>query len=136
MSSANTDAGEALSSERQIPSLTSLTLWLLIGKILSYGMAIALPLLLVRRVSKDEFGLYKQAFLVVGTAISTIPLAFHMSMYYFLPREQEHRGQVILNVLLWYGLSTSLAFGALLLWPSLLARIFGSSELEPYAGLI
>ncbi len=128
-----TEAGALAKPSR---SLTSLTGWLLIGKILSFMMAVALPLLLVRRVSKDEFGLYKQAFLAVGTAIATIPVSFQMSMYYFLPREPKHRGQVVLNVLLWYTLATSLALIALSLFPALLRVIFNSSELMPYARLI
>ena len=52
-------------------SLTVRALWLLVAKILAFALSIALPLLLVRRLSQQEFGLYKQAFLVVGTALVT-----------------------------------------------------------------
>ena len=85
-----------------------------------------LPLLLVRRLSQEEFGLYKQAFLVVGTAISILPLGFQMSAYYFLPREPQHRGQIVLNILLVHAFATGLGLLALLCFPSLLKLIFNS----------
>ncbi|HEU0252382.1 MAG TPA: hypothetical protein VFR12_05070, partial [Pyrinomonadaceae bacterium] len=63
-------------------SLTVRALWLLIAKILAFSLSILLPLLLVRRLSQSEFGLYKQAFLVVGSGVALLPLGFQMSAFY------------------------------------------------------
>jgi len=71
------------------------------AKTVAYAFNFALPLVLVRRLNQHEYGLYKQVFLIVGTAVITLPVGFGMSAYYFLPRE-EARGRVVLNILLFY----------------------------------
>src|SRR5215204_67306 len=114
-------------------------MWLLIAKVLAFALSIALPLLLVRRLSQQEFGLYKQAFLVVGTALALLPLGFQMSAFYFLPREKERRDrqrQIILNILLFHLLTGALGALTLILFPQILTKIFHSSELVAYAPVI
>jgi len=117
-------------------SLTVRALWLLVAKILAFALSIALPLLLVRRLSQQEFGLYKQAFLVVGTALALLPLGFQMSSFYFLPRDKDRQGPIILNILLFHVLMGGLGALVLLLFPQLLSTIFHSGELVNYAPII
>lgn len=99
----------------------------------------ALPLFLSRQLSRTEFGVYKQVFLVLNTAINILPLGFHMSAFYFLPREPRHRGQIVYNILLFNVLTGSLGCLALILFPQLPGRIFHSAQvaaLSPYLGLM
>ena len=117
-------------------SLTVRALWLLVAKILAFALSIALPLLLVRRLSQQEFGLYKQAFLVVGTALALLPLGFQMSAFYFLPREKDRQGQIILNILLFHLLMGGVGAFILVLFPQLLSTIFHSAQLVNYAYII
>lgn len=120
-------------SDKTGHSLTARALWLLIAKILAFALSIALPLLLVRRLSQEDFGLYKQAFLVIGTSLSLLPLGFQMSAFYFLPRETERQGQIIFNILLFHLVMATLGALLLLLFPQLLSTIFHSDELVQYA---
>jgi O-antigen/teichoic acid export membrane protein len=107
------------------------------AKGLAYVLGFALPLLLVRRLSQHDFGLYKQVFLVVSTALTVLPLGFSLSAYYFLPREpEERRGSVVFNVLCFNVAIGALVFLLLLLRPTLLASLFGSEELTTYAPLV
>ena len=117
-------------------SLTARASWLILAKTLSFAFGFALPLLLVRRLSQEEFGLYKQAFLVVGTAAAILPLSFVTSAFYFLPREPERRGAVVLNIMIFNSLVGGAALVVLLVRPDLLAAIFNSPALVPYAPLI
>jgi O-antigen/teichoic acid export membrane protein len=117
-------------------SLTARALWLLIAKVLAFSLSIVLPLLLVRRLSQQEFGLYKQAFLVIGTALALLPLGFQMSAFYFLPREKDAQGQIILNILLFHLLMGGLGAMVLLLFPQLLTTIFHSAELVNFSPII
>jgi O-antigen/teichoic acid export membrane protein len=117
-------------------SLTERAAWIMFAKTAAYVLSCALPLLMVRRLTQHEFGLYKQVFLVVGTAYTMLPLNFGMSAYYFLPREREHQRHIIFNVLLFYMLVAGLAALALIIWPSMLAAIFNSAELVALAPLI
>ena len=125
-----------VASEKIDLSLTARALWLLIAKVLAFSLSIALPLLLVRRLSQQEFGLYKQAFLVVGTALALLPLGFQMSAFYFLPREKDRQGQIILNILLFHLLMGGLGAMILVLFPQLLTTIFHSAQLVAFAPII
>jgi O-antigen/teichoic acid export membrane protein/GT2 family glycosyltransferase/2-polyprenyl-3-methyl-5-hydroxy-6-metoxy-1,4-benzoquinol methylase len=117
-------------------SFTVRAAWLFFAKTFAFGLSFILPMLLVRQLSQHEFGLYKQVFLIVGTAIYVLPLGFGMSAFYFLPRERKRRDQVVFNILLFYLLMGGAACVALLLRPSLLATVFSSDEITGYAPLI
>src|SRR5688572_7607344 len=117
-------------------SLTTRTLSLMLGKSLAFVFGFALPLVLVRVLSQTEFGLFKQAFLVVGTASTILPLGFSMSAYYFLPRDNERKGPIVLNIMLFNFLVGSLALIVLILRPGLIGTLFNSPALVPYAPLI
>src|SRR6267142_5787620 len=117
-------------------SLTGRASGLIFAKTLAFAFALALPLLLVRRLSQTEFGLYKQAFLVIGTAAGILPLGFSISAFYFLPREHEKRGAIVFNIMLFNSLVGGLAVLILLIRPSLMGLIFNSSSLVPYAPYI
>ncbi|HEX6183672.1 MAG TPA: oligosaccharide flippase family protein [Pyrinomonadaceae bacterium] len=118
-------------------SLTARAFLLMFAKGLAYVLGFALPLLLVRRMSQHEFGVYKQVFLAVSTALTVLPLGFGLSAYYFLPREPEaRRGAVVFNVVFFNAAIGAAVFLALLLRPTLLSSLFGSPELTTYAPLV
>ena len=123
--------------QRGEASLTAGASWIMFAKTLAFAFSFALPLLLVRRLSQHDLGLYKQAFLVVGTATAVFSLNFNTSSYYFLPREQGGRRQsVVLNILLFNLLAGGLALSVLLFFPGVLEKIFNSAELVAYAPAI
>lgn len=119
-------------------SLTRRAANLFLAKIVAFGLAFALPLLLVRRMSVEEFGLYRQVFLVLGTALVVVPLGFGMSAFYFLPRERDprRRAQVVLNVVLFMLLTSGVVCAALVAWPGLLAAVFNDAALGAFAPLL
>jgi O-antigen/teichoic acid export membrane protein len=117
-------------------SLTARAAWFMFARTLAFAFSFALPLLLVRRLSQHEFGLYKQVFLVVTTIMTTLPFGFGMSAFYFLPRERERQGAVVFNILIFYAVIGGLASLALVIHPALLANVFHSSELIEYGPLI
>jgi O-antigen/teichoic acid export membrane protein len=123
---------------QKVQSLTARAFWLMAAKTLAFVFAFALPVLLTRRLSQDEYGLFKQVFLVVSTATAVLPLGFGMSAYYFLPRETdpERRARVVFNVLLFSLAAGGAACLALVLWPGLLARVFGDPALVPFAPVV
>ena len=106
------------------------------AKTIAFAFSLALPMLLVRRLDQAQFGVYKQLFLVIGTSVTVLPLGFAMSAYYFLPREPDRQQETVLNILICNMVVGSLACGAFLLWPVLLALIFHQPGLTGYAHLI
>jgi len=117
-------------------SLTANVSWLMFAKTVAFVFNLALPLLLVRRLSQTEFGIYKQLFLVIGTAVTILPLGFAMSAYYFLPREPDRQQETVLNIMIYCTAIGFLACGAFVFWPVLLAIIFHQPGLTGYAPLI
>src|ERR1044071_6664823 len=81
-------------------SLSLRTSWLVGGKTLAFVFGSGVPLLLVRRMPQHEFGLYKQIFLVVNSAVTLLPLGFGMTAFYFLPRDEAHRNHTVFNIVL------------------------------------
>jgi O-antigen/teichoic acid export membrane protein len=101
-----------------------------------FAFSMALPLLLVRRMDRVEYGLYKQAFLVVTTAVIVLPLGVPMSAFYFLARENTRRRETVLNIVMFHVAAGALASGALILYPSILTVIFHDTRLAPYSAWI
>ncbi|HET9713973.1 MAG TPA: oligosaccharide flippase family protein [Pyrinomonadaceae bacterium] len=118
-------------------SLTVQAFGLLIAKTLAFIFAFALPVLLTRSLSQNEYGLFKQVFLIITTLTALLPLGFGMSAYYYLPREQDlaRRGQVILNILLFNLVMGIAACLVLAFWPSLIGAVFRDSAMSSYAPL-
>jgi O-antigen/teichoic acid export membrane protein len=110
--------------------------WLTFAKTVGFAFSIALPLLLVRRMDREQYGLYKQAFLIVTTAMTVLPLGVPMSAFYFLARESTRRRETVLNIVMFHVAVGALACGALVLYPSILTAIFHDTRLAPYSAWI
>lgn len=117
-------------------SLKSQGAWLLFAKIFGFAFTFILPLLIVRYLNKEQFGLYRQAFIVVMNAVGILPLGFAMSAYYYLSRSEEKRAASVLNILLFNFVVGGLAFAILFFYPQLLGSIFNSVEMTNLARLI
>jgi len=117
-------------------TLTWRVSWLTFAKTAGFVFSIALPLLLVRRLDREQYGLFKQAFLVVTTAMTVLPLGVPMSAFYFLPREPTRRRETVLNIVLFHAAVGALACGVLVLYPSILTAVFHGPQLAPYSAWI
>lgn len=122
-----------MTSTKRQSSLTIDTAWLLIARTLSFIVSLALPLFLVRHLDQLGFGLYKQAFLIVNTAVTMVPLGFGMSALYFLPREPDRQKHTVLNVLVFNLVVGGVVCMAFIARPSLVQTIFGGPQMVPYA---
>ncbi|HSK72409.1 MAG TPA: oligosaccharide flippase family protein, partial [Pyrinomonadaceae bacterium] len=115
------------------PSLKTQSAWLMFAKIVGFGFAFLLPLLVVRFLAQDKVGLYRQSFQVVMNATAILSLGFSMSAYYFLSRETEKRASAIFNILLFHFVTGGLACLGLFLYPQILGKIFQSEEMTALA---
>ncbi|MEQ1646434.1 MAG: hypothetical protein ABL959_23475, partial [Pyrinomonadaceae bacterium] len=89
-----------MKKEKDNQSLKSQSIWLLTAKIVGFALSFFLPLIIVRSLSQEAVGHYREAFLVIMNAVVILPLGLSMSAYYFLGRETERRGAAIFNILL------------------------------------
>ena len=120
----------------QHSSLRSQGTWLLSAKIGGFAIALVLPLIVVRILTQEEFGLYRQVFLVVMNAVAILPFGISMSAYYYLARDKSKRASAILNILLVHFAVGAVAFLLLLLYPEFLGLIFNSDEMSRLAPLV
>jgi O-antigen/teichoic acid export membrane protein len=130
------DLKVAASSQKDDMSLTARVSWIMFARTLAFVINFALPLLIVRRLSQADFGLYKQVFLFLGSAMTFLPLGVGMSALYFLPREPQRQPQIVFNILLYYLFISALVCVALVAQPTLLASLFNSAEMMSYAPLV
>jgi O-antigen/teichoic acid export membrane protein len=119
-------------------SLAARAFWFTFARTLGFAFSFAIPLILIRWLDQTEFGLYKQAFLIVNTALTMLPLGFSMTALYFIPREREakRQGQIALNIVLFNATIGAIALLILVLFPQTIERLVGSPELTVYAPVI
>jgi O-antigen/teichoic acid export membrane protein len=119
------------------PSLRVQAFWLVLARTVGFVFTIVLPILLVRIFSTKEFGMYKQAFVVVGTAMAILPFSVGLSAFYFLARRPEKSREIVFNIVLYHAAAGAITAGVLALWPGTLQLLLGrDTPLLPYAALI
>ena len=122
------------------PSLKTQSAWLLFAKVVGFVFSLVLPLLIVRFLTQEEVGIYRQVFLVIINANIILQLGFGMSVYYFLSRSTaERRGAVVFNTLLFNFAAGAIACLVLFVYPQLLGNIFQSEQmtrLAPEIGIV
>ncbi len=118
----------------KIPSLKTQSAWLLFAKVVGFALSFLLPFLIVRFLSQEKVGIYKQVFLIVGNAATILPLGISMSAYYFLSRENEKRqAATILNILIFNFAAGGIAFFTLFFYPQLIGKVFQNAEITSFA---
>jgi len=69
--------------------------------LIEYGLQFLLPIVLVRNLQPDDFGIYRLIMLTATTALGIAPLLMPQSLYFFLPRHAGSKGTVIGNVIIY-----------------------------------
>ncbi|MEJ7623920.1 MAG: oligosaccharide flippase family protein [Pyrinomonadaceae bacterium] len=119
--------------EGKTQSLRSRSAWILVAKFTGFVLSFSLPLLIVRYLTQENVGIYREAFQVITNAVIILPLGFSMSAYYFLARETTRRNAAVVNILLFNFVVGGLACVTLFLFPELLGNLFKSEELTRLA---
>jgi O-antigen/teichoic acid export membrane protein len=102
---------------------------LVAGRLVSAALTFALPLVLARLLAPEQFGTYKQFFLIAQTLQLTGQLGLTQSLYYFLPRGGKERGAYVSQTFLSLG-ALGAAFGVALWFAApLLGRWLGDGSL-------
>jgi O-antigen/teichoic acid export membrane protein len=121
------------------PSLKSQSAWLLFAKVVGFAFSFLLPLLVVRFLTQEKVGVYRQVFLVIANANAILPLGVAISAYYYLSRETERRASAVFNILIFNFIAGGLACLALFFYPQFLGNIFHNEEitrLAPKIGIV
>jgi O-antigen/teichoic acid export membrane protein len=112
------------------------TLWVSAARCVSLALAFLLPFILARKLSTVEFGLYKQSFQILQTALSVLGLQVSGGIFYFLPRHPDKKAQVALNAVLFYALVGAAVAGWFALHPAWVTQVFQGDGLVPVIPLL
>jgi O-antigen/teichoic acid export membrane protein len=102
---------------------------LVAGRLVSAALTFALPLMLARLLTPDEFGTYKQFFLIASTLQMTGQLGLTQSLLYFMPRGGKERGAYISQTFLSLAALGAVFGGAMWLGAPLVGRWLGDGTL-------
>lgn len=120
-------------------SLKSQSIWILFAKVCGFVLSFLLPLIIVRYLTQDKVGIYRQSFQFITNAVGILPFGFSMAAYYFLPRQETNRNSIIFHILLFNFVVGGLACLVLFIYPQLVGSLFKSQEitqLAPKMGLV
>ena len=120
-------------NKQKTESLKTQSVWLLFAKIVGFAFSFLLPLFIVRFLSQENVGLYRESFQVIMDVTTILPLGFSMSAYYFLSRKTEQRGAAIFNILLFNFVVGGAACITLFFYPQILGNIFQSQQITALA---
>ncbi len=125
--------------QKKTGSLKSQSAWLFLAKIIGFAFSFALPLLVVRFLTQEQFGIYQQIFKILVNLVAILPLGFSMSAYYFLSRETEQKPFAVFNILIFNFAMGGIAFLIFCFYPQLIGNIFQSPEITrllPTLGIV
>ena len=113
------------------PALT-----LMAGRTLGYAVLFLLPIILVRLFNLEQFGTYKQVFLLYGTILNLAQVGMSESLFYFIPGSSEDAGRYVCNSLLVLGGIGLLTGGLLYLGGDAIAHYMNNPALVPLMPLL
>ncbi|MCI0490569.1 MAG: lipopolysaccharide biosynthesis protein [Blastocatellia bacterium] len=109
---------------------------LALAKSLGFVLTLPMPLILVRALDQSDFGLYKQVFQILTTALALLGLHVSLSAYYFMPRNPDKKPQIVMNVLIFYAAVGGLAALLFAIYPGWIRMVFKTDDLVPYVPLL
>jgi O-antigen/teichoic acid export membrane protein len=108
----------------------------MVARTVGFVCGLALPIVLARVFTKDQFGTYRQVFVLVNTSVVMLTFNFSISAYYFLPRRPEKSNAVVLHNLLYHAVAGLLPLLMLVLYPDFLHILSSGEMLRPFSDLI
>jgi O-antigen/teichoic acid export membrane protein len=102
----------------------------MLSRSVSQATAVILGVILVRLITEEALGTYRQAFLVYYFVAAIIAFRLESSLYYFVPNVEEGRRRLLVLQTIVVTAAASLAMGAVLYFGSgVAARILNNPEL-------
>ena len=109
---------------------------LMSGRILGFILAFIMPIILVRIFTQQEFGTYKQLFLVFNTLLVIAQMGMAESLYYFLPEDSDNTGKYVFNAISILGVLGLLIAAGLWFFRYNVAALLNNMETAEYISYI
>jgi len=106
------------------------------ARIVAFCISVLLPLVLVRKLTRPDFGVYKLCFQILASACSLLGLQVSASAYYFMPRSAEKKPHVALNIVLFHFLVSAPIALLFIIHPAVVTVVFKTADVVPYIPLM
>jgi O-antigen/teichoic acid export membrane protein len=120
----------------QPPRLAIQAFWLMVARTTAFLLTLALPLILVRLFSADQFGVYRQLFVLIATSQNMMLFGVGVSAFYFLPRMPDFRREIVFNIVAYHFCIGALFMLLLMAAPRILTLMLGNEALIPFAAVV
>ncbi len=121
---------------RSVDSSLKPALFLMSGRTVAFIATFFVPAVLARIFSQEEFGTYKQLFLVWATLSAAAQFGMAESLFYFLPLAPRSAGRYVANSVLFLAVSGLACLALLAAEGSRLASWLGNRALEAHTTFI
>ncbi len=106
--------------------------FLFVSRMAAFVIVFTIPLVLARAFSLEEFGQYKQLFLIHETLWMSLSLGLSASLYYFIPHYPKEWRAYVYQTLLLLGCFGIVGGGGLVICKSQVARLLNNPDIESY----
>jgi O-antigen/teichoic acid export membrane protein len=106
------------------------------ARILAFCISVLLPLVLVRKLTRPDYGVYKLSFQILASACSLLGLQVSASAYYFMPRSAEKKPHIALNIVLFHFLVSAPIALLFIIYPAVVTVVFKTADVVPYIPLM
>jgi len=105
-------------------SLTKQSMVLVSGRLIAFAVSMVLPIILVRMLTREEYGLYREIFLIHITLMPIVQQGIEQGLFYFIPREPAKKRQIILHTFLFVLIIGTVVLFGLLVFREGVGRLF------------
>ena len=117
-------------------SLTGKTGIIIFGKVSHTLIMLIIPIILTRFITKNEFGTYRQIFLILNILITIFVLGVPKSIYYFLPRlSPQKQWSFIFQSFLFLVITGTIVAISIFLFSGLISHFLNNPALNKYLSL-
>jgi O-antigen/teichoic acid export membrane protein len=109
---------------------------LVAGRSVGFVVAFAIPLVLARTLSQDEFGSYRELFLIFSTLYGLAQVGMAESLYYFIPRNPAAAARSIGNALVALSAAGLACVALISMAPGAIGQWLHNEGLEAYLPLL
>ncbi len=113
-------------------SLTKMAGIIMLGKIVAVIVSVLTPIFIIRIFNQEDFGLYKQAFLIAITFVPILGFGLGQNVYYFFPYKPKKHKAIVLNILLIYSVIGIFTFLLFVFYPSIILSIFKEKKIVDF----
>ena len=125
----------SLNKQKHTKSLSTQASWYFTGRAASYFVLFLVPVILVRTLSKDDYGYYAQFLLIYNFFFTILQFGFHKAFYFFFPKYENSKRYFVTNTYIIFLIAGIFVLFSLTVFKENIAQLFNASYLSSLLSL-